>query len=373
MIRRLDGGDPAAEVALIVEGSYPYVTGGVSVWAQQLIEGLPDVSFTVVNLGDGGTPRYSRPANLVDVIDIPLDPETGGVNEALPDALVYHALATGSASAAASEAAAARGGRFVLSEHGLAWLEARFGIAGCKGGLKGGYDPVRIEAQARAAYREAAAVTAVCSWGARLQRELGAAAPRVVQNAVRKDAAPAFERDRSAPLIGFVGRVVEVKDVLTFLEACAIVAAELPRARFVVIGPLDQEPEYAEECRRRAAGLRLAVEFTGAAEPSEWYPSLDALVLTSRSEAQPLVALEAMAAGVPVIATAVGGCGELLAGRGLVTRPRDPRGTASAVLRVLAGDELRASLTTAARRRIERDHRPESMQTTFREIYEAAA
>jgi glycosyltransferase involved in cell wall biosynthesis len=337
------------DVALVVEGSYPYVTGGVSAWTQQLIEGLPDVSFSVVNLGDGGTSRYARPANLVEVVDLAVDEETGTVADALPDALVYHALVTGAAGAAASAAAADRGRPFVLSEHGLAWLEARLGIVGCQKGPKGSIDAPRIEAQARRAYRDAHAVTSVCAWSAARQHELGARGMRVIQNAaVRSE--PVDLRERSAPMIGFVGRVVAVKDVVTFLDACRLVANELPAARFVVVGPVDQEAEYAARCIDHADALGLDVQFTGATDPSQWYPRLDALVLTSRSEAQPLVALDAMAAGVPVVATAVGGLPELLAGRGLVTR-----------------------LVEAARLRIREEHDADAMVAAFGSLYEAAA
>lgn len=358
------------DVALVVEGTYPYVTGGVSAWTQQLIEGLPDVSFSVVNLGEGGTARYDRPANLVEVVDLPVDHETGSATEELPDALVYHALATGAAGATASSAAATRGRAFLLSEHGLAWLEARIGIVGCK--PTGVVDAPRIEAQARRAYRDAHAVTAVCGWSAALQRELGARDVRVIQNAAVRPV-PAALLEPEAPLIGFVGRVVAVKDVVTFLDACRLVADEIPTARFVVVGPLDHDLEYAARCLDRAEALGLDVRFTGATDPGQWYPHLDALVLTSRSEAQPLVALDAMAAGVPVVATAVGGCTELLAGRGLVTRPGDPSATAAAVLRLLRDSALRSRLVESARLRVAQEHDAPAMLAAFGLLYEAAA
>jgi polysaccharide biosynthesis protein PelF len=364
-------GGRMSDVALVVEGSYPYVTGGVSAWTQRLIEGLPDVSFSVVNLGEGGTPRYARPANLVEIVDLPVDDETGPVVGELPDALVYHALATGTAGAGAAAAAAERGRPFLLSEHGLAWLEARLGIVGCKG-PKGVVDAPRVEAQARRAYRDARAVTAVCAWSAARQRDLGARDARVIHNAAPRIGSD-VERDPGAPLIGFVGRVVAVKDVLTFLAACRLVGDELPAARFVVVGPLDHDPDYAARCTAHADALGIEVRFTGATDPAAWYPHLDALVLTSRSEAQPLVALEAMAAGIPVVATAVGGCPELLAGRGLVTRPGDPSATAAAVLRLLRDVALRSRLVTAARRRVEQEHDADAMLAAFASLYEAAA
>lgn len=360
-----------SDVALVVEGSYPYVTGGVSEWTHRLIGGLPDVSFTVVNLGGSGDARYDLPPNVVDLVRVDSKDE-------LPDARVYHALSTGDAGIAAADAARSRGARFVLSEHGIAWLEARLGITGCKGphGPHGPHGrsvaPAIVKAQARRAYAEADAITAVCDWGARMQNALGARGSRVVQNAVDLTQ-PRPRRRSDRPLVGFVGRVVQVKDVLGFLAACRLVADELPAARFVVVGPLDHDEAYVERCRERAVELSIDVTYAGTTDPRPWYELLDVLVLTSRSEAQPLVALEAMAAGVPVVATAVGGCPELLEGRGLLTQPFDPRGTADAVVRFLGDDELRDQMTFHARRRIEAEHRPETMLAAFASLYEVGA
>jgi glycosyltransferase involved in cell wall biosynthesis len=164
-----------------------------------------------------------------------------------------------------------------------------------------------------------------------------------------------------------------VKDVVTFLRACRLTADAVPGAHFVVVGPLDQAPGYAQRCRALADDLDLDVEFTGEADPSAWYPRLDALVLTSRSEAQPLVALEAMAAGVPVVATRVGGCGELLRGCGLLTPVASPAATAAAVVRLLRTPELRARLRAEGLTRVRTAHAPPRMLRAFAELYEASA
>jgi glycosyltransferase involved in cell wall biosynthesis len=357
------------DVAIVVEGSFPDVTGGVSEWTHRLLAAMPDVSFAIAHLGAAeGKAAYALPANA-HVVRIAPDASP----DALPDASVYHALSTGTAGELALHASAARGRHMILSEHGLAWLEARLGIVGCKGpkGVVG--DPALVAAQARAAYAGAFAVTSVCSWNARLQRGVGARNVRVIENPATAPTERNFDRDAHAPLIGFVGRVVPVKDVVTFLEACRLVADAIPHARFVVLGPLDQDEEYAARCRSVAEALRLDVEFTGEADPAPWYARLDALVLTSRSEAQPLVALEAMAASVPVVATDVGGCRELLAESGLVTPVATPRATANAVLRILGDDALRARLVTNGRERVRRRHDPVRTFAAFRELYEVAA
>jgi glycosyltransferase involved in cell wall biosynthesis len=356
-----------SDVTLVIEGGYPFATGGVSEWTNGLVHGLPQLKFAVAALREPGAPRrmpaYALPPNVTSVAEV-------GSPDELPRASVYHALSTGAAGAFAAKAAAERGSRFVLSEHGLAWLEARLGIVACKP-----HGAVRtselVDAEAREAYARAHAVTAVCEWNARLQRRASGRAVRLVENAV-----PLVEnaaREIGPPLVGFVGRVAPVKDVATFVRACRLVADELADVRFVVVGPLDHAPAYVARCRELAAGLGLEIEFAGETDPAPWYARMDVLVLTSRSEAQPLVALEAMAAGVPVVASDVGGCRELLAGAGLVTSPGQPVATAAAVLRLLGDDALRARLAAAARTRIETRHDPRRMLRAFHELYEAAA
>jgi len=218
-------------------------------------------------------------------------------------------------------------------------------------------------------YGAAGAVTSVCGPNARAQQALGATGARVIPNPV----GPAPERapDTSGFLVGFVGRVVAVKDVATFLQACAVVAEKRADARFVVIGPMDHEPEYAQACVELAVrlGLEERIEFTGATDPAPWLARMDALVLTSLSEAQPLVALEAMAAGVPVVATDVGGCREAIGDAGLLTRSGNPAGTAAALLRLAADDLLRARLGAAGRRRASTTHDPGRVYGAYREMY----
>lgn len=396
------------DVCLLVEGSYPYVTGGVSAWTDGLLRGLPDMSFTVAHVRDGDDPAqpaaYAPPANA-GVVHVDIDPDLtrpqAGAEDGLPEARVYHAASTGAAAELARRAAATRGARFGVTEHGIAWREARWGISGCKKGGKWGYAPVHgckkggkwghvrpmtredverqadeVAAMARAAYADAAVITSVCSANARLQAAAGAPRERlrVLPNPVEPAATAAAE---SGPefLVGFVGRVVAIKDVATFLRAAALVADARADARFAVVGPLDHEPGYADRCVALATELGLGdrVTFTGKADPRDWYTRMDVLALTSLSEAQPLVALEAMAAGVPVVATDVGGCREAIGDAGVLTRVRDPRATADAVLRLAADDVLRARMGAAGRSRAAARHAPGLIYGGYRELYEQLA
>jgi polysaccharide biosynthesis protein PelF len=386
------------DVCLVLEGSYPYIRGGVSAWVQDLVRGLPDTSFSVAHLRDEDDPvrpaGYERPGNLVELRVLDADPERDGPDgdlvDRLPDARVYHALSTGLAGLTGVAGASTSGRPLLLTEHGLAWREARFGILGCKPHVAG-CKPHRfpehrdrerwvevVESSARFAYARAEAITTVCRENARLQVGQGADARRlrVISNAVdlTGEVRPG-EGVLTAPRVGLVGRVVAIKDVETFLRACRLVAAELPEAEFAVAGPLDHEPDYAGACVDLAESLGLGerVRFTGETDTEPWYRRLDVVALTSLSEAQPLVLLEAMAAGVPVVATAVGGCPELLDGAGLLTPVRDPRATAKAILRLCADPALRIRLAGAGLARVRRRHARATMLASYRELYDRLA
>ena len=120
-----------------------------------------------------------------------------------------------------------------------------------------------------------------------------------------------------------------------------------------VIGPMDEDAGYATRCRDLVARLGRgdADRFVGPMPPAAIYGDLDVVVLTSFSEGQPLVILEAYACGVPVIATDVGACREMIEGRaaddraigpsGFVTRVATPKETAAALVRLARDSELR--------------------------------
>ena len=368
------------DVCLMVENSYPYRTGGVSEAVDDLIRSLPDVRFSVLHLHDPderlGTPAYASPDNLTQVLTAPIGPSASG---AVPDALVYHALCTGEASDVAGVAARERDSAFVLTEHGLAWHEARLGIVGCKPFRtrpRPGHDVLAaLRRQVARAYEQADAITTVCADNACRQITWGADPRRVeiVPNAVAPRRTPSFSE---RPLtVGLVGRVVPVKDIVTFLHACRLVADQRDDVRFEIIGPLDHDPSYVDRCLSIVGELDLGrrLRFRGAEPRTLWPERLDVAVLTSVSEAQPLVLLEAMAAGRPAVSTAVGGCEQLLGGSrpaGLLTPPRDPRATATAILRLLSDPALRAKMGAEGRRRVRLRHDPEAVAGVHRRLYE---
>ena len=86
----------------------------------------------------------------------------------------------------------------------------------------------------------------------------------------------------------FVGRVCPIKDIMTFVSAMRLVADEIPDVRVRVMGPMDEDPEYAEMCQRHARqlGLERNIGFEGKVNVLEEFPKVDVMVLTSISEAQ---------------------------------------------------------------------------------------
>jgi glycosyltransferase involved in cell wall biosynthesis len=217
----------------------------------------------------------------------------------------------------------------------------------------------------------------VCGPNAAWQAAAGAprARLRVIPNPVAATGPAVPGGEDEGFLTAFVGRVAPEKDVETFLRAGALVAAERADARFAVVGPLDQDPAYADRCVSLAGTLGLGdrVMFTGVTDPQPWYARMDVLALTSLTEAQPLVALEAMAAGVPVVATDVGGCREAIGAAGLLTAPGDHAATARAILRLAHDELLRARLGAAGRRRAATTHDPARVLGAYREMYERLA
>ena len=105
------------------------------------------------------------------------------------------------------------------------------------------------------------------------------------------------------PIALYAGRLGKEKNVDLVLDAFALVAAQVPRARLVIVG----EGPHEAELRRHADALPCAhaVEFTGALEKPElgaWYRAADAFAFASTTETQGLVLVEALSHGVPVVA-----------------------------------------------------------------------
>jgi len=173
-------------------------------------------------------------------------------------------------------------------------------------------------------------------------------------------------------LVGIVGRLAPIKDHALFLRSAAALVRRRPEARFAVVGGGPSAPTL----RRYAAELGIAdkVYFLGTrSDLARLYAGFDALALTSLQEGTPLALLEAMAAGCPIVALAVGGVPDLLTQewsgpvtsrtfqpspqpRGVLVEARDPQAVAAALELLLGAPELRRALTREARRYVQRCH-----------------
>jgi len=169
----------------------------------------------------------------------------------------------------------------------------------------------------------------------------------------RAEPAPAWVHD-GEERVGCVGRIEPRKGTLDLLRAAPELLARRPRARIVVVGDDDfgVAPGYLREARRLAADPALGgrVELVGARPEAHrlmgWF---DVLAFPTREEPGGTVAAEALAAGVPVVASNVGGLPEVVTdGRtGRLVAPGDPSALAAALAETLAGD--RVAMAAAAR------------------------
>ena len=174
----------------------------------------------------------------------------------------------------------------------------------------------------------------------------------VIHNAVDVTAFAAPGRLDGTPRVVSVGRFAFPKDFATLVEALAATRADY-RAAFVGEGPL--LPEVAAAILER--GLTGRIDLLGnRGDVPDLLASADIFVLSSRSEGFPVSILEAMAAGLPVVATNVGGVAESVVDgeTGLLVPPGDPDALAAALDRLLTDSALRLRLGTAGRERAHR-------------------
>jgi glycosyltransferase involved in cell wall biosynthesis len=178
---------------------------------------------------------------------------------------------------------------------------------------------------------------------------------------------PAWRRELlpGVPVIGFLGRLAPVKDLDLWLAT--LTALRGRRAvQGLVCGDGAERPRLEASCR--AAGV--PVRFTGFVPAQEALAAMDLLLLTSRNEGLPLVAVEAGGLGVPVVAPGVGGLGDLIRWGAVEGAPRQPAALADACTRLLDDPSLRRRRQASARalaRRLE----PAALAPAYARLYRA--
>lgn len=256
------------------------------------------------------------------------------VADQLPDAAVYHTISTGYAGLLGAFAERRRRRPLILSEHGIYTKERRIDLnqaewhdAESLGNAEARNQKLRelwirsFESMGRLVYRSADPIISLYTNNQERQRRDGAepGKTRIIANGIDLERySHAFEaRGRVQPnVVAMIGRVVPIKDVKTFVRAIGVLRCQVPDAVGWVVGGTEEGASYGEECQALAQSLGLggAIQFLGHQNIVELLPKIGLLMLSSISEAQPLVLLEGFAAGVPSVTTDVGSCRELIEG-----------------------------------------------------------
>ncbi len=492
----------SADVALLLEGTYPFVSGGVSSWVHQIIRSFPDIRYAVYFVGsmkkDYGGQRYPFPDNVVHaeahylyerseapmIEAVPGDPDLfamvgqmheyfrapktharhahllGTLSEKLDGELSYdqflyseqswklvresyrkfctdpsfvdyfwtvrtmhtpiwvlakvckgmipvrafHTVSTGYAGFLGALAKRRYGKPYIISEHGIYTKERKIDLFAAQWIADNRSvfqrDPTEssyfrqlwikfFEALGRAAYDAADTITALYEANRLRQVADGAdaAKTRSIPNGINIATYKPLRELRPAappPVLCLIGRVVPIKDVKNFVRAMRTVVNRMPEAEAWIAGPEDEDPAYARECRLLVEGLGLQnkVKFLGFQKLTDILPKIGLVVLSSISEALPLVILEGYAAGVPTVSTDVGSCRQIIYGNGpedealgpsgRVVGIADPQALATAALELLTDAEVWNTAAQAGIQRVEKYYSLEMMIGLYRKVYDGA-
>jgi glycosyltransferase involved in cell wall biosynthesis len=493
---------PVADICLLLEGTWPYVRGGVSSWIHQMILGLPELTFSVMFIGGQRqaypSRRYEVPANVLHIEEVFLEDATHPTNtlgdpreadsqqlqdlyrflhhpdapdpalgerlldciaqgrmtlddvlrsrasweslsegyrqhcadpsfvnyfwtlramqspllmlaeaaQRMPKARVLHSISTGYAGFLGCILKQRWNCTYLLSEHGIYTKERKIDLAqaswiaessgqALNRSLDAGSGYIRtlwvrfFERIGQLTYNSADNIIALYDGNRQRQIKDGAipARTQVIPNGIDLPVWTAALESRApgiAPVVGLIGRVVPIKDVKTFLRAMRGVISAMPNAEGWIVGPEEEDPEYVSECRSLMASLGLEgkVHFLGFQRIQEILPKLGLMVLTSISEAQPLVILEAWAAGTPVVSSDVGSCRELIEGgsaedrdlghAGKVVAIADPQATSAAILELLRSPPRWQAAQASGLLRVTRYYTEALMLQRYRDLYQAA-
>lgn len=192
----------------------------------------------------------------------------------------------------------------------------------------------------------------------------------VVHYPVEPDPAPVARpwAGDGGPVVGFVGRIEPRKGVMDLVAAAPAIRARVPGARVVVVGddPYASDPAYLERVR-----ASTEVEHHGWLENAAGaMRHFDVLVVPSLQEPFGMVLAEAMAAGVPVVATRVDGMAEVVDDgvTGVLIPPGDPAGLAEGVVRVLGAREAMGAAAREAARRYDAEAYADRVDALLRRL-----
>lgn len=182
-----------------------------------------------------------------------------------------------------------------------------------------------------------------------------------------------WQENQEAFVIGTVGRLQDVKDQATLIDAFAILTRLLPeeRLRLVLIGDGPLRPQLA--ARVQQAGLADSVWLPGPrSDVAAAMRSFSLFALSSIAEGTPVTLLEAMATGLPVVSTAVGGIPDLVPDgvAGALVQPRNPAALAEAIVPYIRNHERARLHGTAGRARVEQQYSMDAMLAAYVGLYD---
>jgi len=268
----------------------------------------------------------------------------------IPSADVYHSISTGYAGILGCCAKHIYKRPLLLTEHGIYTREREEEIIRINW-TKGVYKDLWIShfyKLSHCIYERADWVVALFDGARDLQEDIGCSNSKteVIPNGIDIDSFSNLQgKDAGEPYIniGAVVRVSPIKDIKTMITAFSYAKEREPRLRLYIMGPDDEDPGYAEECKDLAKTLNVQdVIFTGRINVKEYLGKMDMCLLTSISEGQPLSIMEAMAAGKPCVTTKVGDCYDIL-------NASDPPNACGIVASVMNVSQIANAIITLAK------------------------
>ena len=292
---------------------------------------------------------------------------------------------------------------FILTEHGIYTKERKIDIISSSLSIRKKFELFKesseedytqsmwvrfFEGIGKMSYHRANPILSLFSVAKDTQILYGADASRctVIPNGVDIKRLEKTRQYRSADIpkvITLIGRVVSIKDIKSFVRAIRITVNEIPDAEAWIVGPDDEEKEYAMECRELISVLDLEdnIKFLGFQNIADILPKSGLLTLTSISEGMPLVILEGFAAGVPCVSTDVGSCKELIYGgenpedqalgrAGKVCQIANVAQLAEGYIEYLTDEDKWYKAQKTAIERVNRFYTQELFLDNYREIYE---
>jgi glycosyltransferase involved in cell wall biosynthesis len=318
----------------------------------------------------------------------------------VPKFKIVHSPSTGYAGFLASFLKNTYNKKFVLTEHGIYFLERKIDIM-----ISNWIKEYRINLLKdsdeknyikeiwikffkginKFAYDTADLIVSLYSEGQKQQILLGADREKtlIIPNGVNiKNFTYDKNKYNNIPkAVALIGRIVPIKDVKTFITAFKIASDKLKNLEGFVVGPFDEDREYYDECIELTKTLNVEnqIKFTGYMNINEILTKIGLLTLTSISEGMPLVVLEGFASGIPAVLSDVGSCKELIYGKdeediklgkaGEIVPVANSAGFANAYVNILSDKKLWKRYSDVSYERVRRYYDEEKLLNKYKEIY----